>query len=66
VPLLEFIAGTEALLAGEDLDFTPLVPEDEARLSLRLGELAQWCNGFLAGYGAVAGDRPLSLKREKC
>ncbi len=60
LPLLEFIAGTEAILASEDLSFAPLLPEDDARLQQRLGDLAQWCNDFLAGYGAVAGERPLS------
>ncbi|RZU47044.1 hypothetical protein EV700_1434 [Fluviicoccus keumensis] len=44
-------------LGASDLDFKPLVPDDDAALSERLEGLADWCQGLLAGFGlAVRGD----------
>ncbi len=44
----------EATLAGlnsADLDFQPLLPDDEDSLSERTEALASWCAGFLSGLG---------------
>ncbi|QFU77501.1 hypothetical protein EY643_18495 [Halioglobus maricola] len=37
-------------LEDEEFDFHPLLPDDEVEISSRTGELARWCNGFLAGF----------------
>lgn len=39
-------------LAGEDMDLELLLPPDGEELGLRVAALAQWCEGFLAGFGA--------------
>jgi len=34
-----------------EFGFAPLLPDDDEELSLRIGALAQWCQGFLVGFG---------------
>lgn len=36
-------------LAASDLEFTPLLPEDDLPLGDRVDELALWCHGFISG-----------------
>ncbi len=36
-------------LASSDMEFTPLLPEDDLPLDDRVDELALWCHGFLSG-----------------
>lgn len=36
-------------LAGEEMDFYPLLPDEGSELSLRLQMLGEWCQGFLVG-----------------
>ncbi|MGB3621162.1 UPF0149 family protein [Ketobacter sp. MCCC 1A13808] len=43
-------------LSDDQFNFSPLLPDDEDPLGDRLGSLAEWCSGFLAGFGA-AGSR---------
>ena len=45
-------------LDAEDFGFKPLLGEDHAPLAVRLADLAEWCGGFLLGYGfgAQAGE----------
>jgi yecA family protein len=51
--LLETLfAETAAALAGTDLEFTPLLPDDERLLEHRVAALAAWCGGFLSGLGS--------------
>jgi uncharacterized protein YgfB (UPF0149 family) len=38
-------------LAGDDLSFNPLLPDDGTPLATRVGALAEWCEGFLFGLG---------------
>lgn len=38
-------------LAASDFIFEPLLPSDEATLTLRADALAAWCRGFLFGLG---------------
>jgi uncharacterized protein YgfB (UPF0149 family) len=45
---------TSGSLQGSDMEFDPLLPEDEASLDDRTGALAQWCQGFLYGLGGSA------------
>lgn len=42
-------------LAGDDLKFAPLLPDDETPLAARVLALGEWCEGFLFGLG-LAGD----------
>lgn len=47
-------------MTGDEMDFQPLLPDDEAPLEKRVAGLAQWCHGFLYGFGmgsAVALER---------
>lgn len=55
--LLEMVKGE---LSGEDVALVLLLPDDESSLAERTVALGQWCAGFLAGFGLVAGDRALS------
>lgn len=48
---------TVRALRSADLEFSPLLPDDEAPLALRAEALAQWCQGFLYGLGSVAGPK---------
>jgi len=43
---------TSETLAGQQLEFEPLLPQDEQPLSERTAALAQWCVGFLYGLGS--------------
>ncbi len=49
----DFVAGALDQLHAQDLEFYPLIPDDEEPLAVRLGGLAAWCAGFLTGFGAV-------------
>lgn len=44
----------QALLSLQDGEagFTPLLPDDEADLGLRIGALVAWCEGFLFGLAS--------------
>lgn len=44
-------AETFAALAGGDMDFQPLLPDDDVALERRVAALSQWCHGFLYGLG---------------
>jgi len=43
----------QAVLAfdGDGLDLDLLLPDDDEELALRVAALAQWCEGFLTGFG---------------
>ena len=41
----------EALASG-DLEFSPLLPDDEDPIQDRVAALAEWCQGFLYGLGS--------------
>jgi len=52
VPLLSDIRdATLGTLAGDDMDFQPLLPDDTQPLDERVRALAAWCSGFLYGMG---------------
>lgn len=44
---------TLSQLTDDDMLFQPLLPDDETDLLTRLETLAQWCDGFLAGFALV-------------
>jgi len=46
-------ARTAAALAGGQMEFEPLLPDDEQPLSVRVEALSAWCHGFLYGFGAA-------------
>ncbi|MFF7707429.1 UPF0149 family protein [Pseudomonas sp. NPDC007930] len=50
----------KAELGGSEVTVVLLLPDDNAPLAERAVALGQWCQGFLAGFGIVAGDRALS------
>jgi uncharacterized protein YgfB (UPF0149 family) len=50
-PLRLLFTETERALRGDDMEFTPLLPDDEEPLATRATALAQWCQGFLYGFG---------------
>lgn len=43
-------------LAGGELGFQPLLPDDEQPLAERVEALAAWCSGFLYGLGRTGAD----------
>lgn len=45
------------VLERADMEFEPLLPDDDADLAARAEALAAWCQGFLYGFGA-AGTAP--------
>ncbi len=45
-------------LADDNLGFELLLPEDDLPLTDRVQAMAQWCVGFLAGFGNGTGGRP--------
>ncbi len=58
---LQTVAGTladlyersAADLDGFELEFSPLLPDDDAPVEARVAALAEWCQGFLYGVGAA-------------
>jgi len=56
-PLGALYVQSRAVLADGALEFTPLLPDDDAELQQRVESLAAWCLGFLYGLG-VAGTIP--------
>ena len=44
------------MLADGELEFEPLLPDDDAPLEEQVQALALWCHGFLSGVGASAPD----------
>ncbi|WP_111657659.1 UPF0149 family protein [Isoalcanivorax indicus] len=38
-------------LAGDDMELVLLLPDDAEELGQRVAALAQWCEGFLVGFG---------------
>jgi uncharacterized protein YgfB (UPF0149 family) len=46
------------MLAAQEFDFYPLLPDDEVDMATRTAALAGWCSGFLAGYALPAAGGP--------
>ena len=53
----EFVSASLDELFSEELSFNPLIPDDSELLSSRLTGLAEWCAGFLSGFGASVSER---------
>lgn len=55
---------TAAALAGDELAFQPLLPDDEQPLPDRVEALGVWCQGFLYGFGAAGTANRASLPED--
>jgi uncharacterized protein YgfB (UPF0149 family) len=44
---------SDATLSGTEMEFQPLLPDDEEPLAVRSEALGAWCQGFLYGFGAA-------------
>lgn len=53
-------AMVEQELKTDVMAITLLLPSDDEPLADRLNALADWCEGFLAGFGLVKQEKPLS------
>lgn len=51
-------------LADPDLGFEPLVPADDRPLDERAEAVAEWCRGFLGGFGLAGTDAHAGLSDE--
>jgi uncharacterized protein YgfB (UPF0149 family) len=49
--LRDLFQSTSAALGEAQMEFAPLLPEDEQPLDARATALGQWCQGFLYGLG---------------
>jgi yecA family protein len=59
--LQQLFTDSSQALCGDAMEFTPLLPDDEAPLAERIAALAQWSQGFLYGFGIGAPTTPESL-----
>jgi uncharacterized protein YgfB (UPF0149 family) len=48
----DFVSATLDQLHAQDMEFHPLVPDDEEHLAHRIEGTASWCAAFLSGFGA--------------
>jgi uncharacterized protein YgfB (UPF0149 family) len=55
---------TRAALAGTEMQFELLMPDDEESLEQRTEALALWCNGFIYGLGTSGARDPERLPGE--
>jgi uncharacterized protein YgfB (UPF0149 family) len=63
--LHEVASTTSEMLAGDDLEFEPLVPDDESSLEDQVNALALYCHGFLSGFGLSGERSSLDAKLEE-
>jgi len=52
-PLQAIFEETNGVLARGDMEFVPLLPDDDSDLASRVEALGAWCQGFLYGFGAA-------------
>lgn len=45
---------TQLALQGDEMEFVPLLPDDDTPIAERIAALAQWSQGFLYGFGIGA------------
>lgn len=57
--LVRVLTDTVRTLCSGQCNFVPLLPDDNAGLGVRSEALADWCSGFLYGFGS-AGDNVAS------
>jgi len=61
-PLRLLYADTQRALRGNEMEFEPLLPDDDEPLEQRATALAQWCQGFLYGFGTGKPVKAENLK----
>ena len=54
--LMQLYTVTAAALQDDEFTFHPLLPDDDAELAERTAAMADWCNGFLAGFAYEAAE----------
>jgi uncharacterized protein len=59
-PLVELEVETWQTLTGTEMQFMPLLPDDDEALDERVGALASWCHGFVTGLGLAGLQLPAS------
>ena len=57
-------ADTQRALRGEEMEFEPLLPDDDEPLERRATALSQWCQGFLYGFGTGKPTRAEDLNAQ--
>jgi hypothetical protein len=62
--LVELYHHALAQLQDHQLGFMPILPADDASMSLRLAALGQWCHGFLNGFGTSGITKEAELSAE--
>lgn len=55
---------TRAALVSDQMDFEPLLPDDDTAIQARAEALGHWCQGFLYGLGSRPLPGPEQLSRE--
>lgn len=55
-PLGDLQQATWRALAGTEMSFAPLLPDDGEELGKRVAALSQWCHGFVSGLGLAGYD----------
>ncbi len=50
----QLYAETQLALEGDEMEFAPFLPDDDAPIGERIAALAQWSQGFLYGFGIGA------------
>jgi uncharacterized protein len=63
-PLRLLFADTHRALRGDEMEFEPLLPEDDEPLEQRATALSQWCQGFLYGFGTGKPMRDADLNQQ--
>ena len=53
-PLAAVYEQTVTALSGTDMEFSPLLPDDDDALEQRVEALGAWCHGFLYGFGSLS------------
>lgn len=48
----QFYQGTVDSLQDNQLGFQLLIPDEDTELAVRINALAEWCEGFLVGFGS--------------
>jgi len=51
---MQLYSASGDILRDEEFTFFPLLPDDAVDIAVRTEALADWCNGFLAGFAYVA------------
>jgi yecA family protein len=51
-------------LGDSELSFAPLLPDDDEELGSRVTALAEWCQGFLVGFGTAVRPQDMRVHSE--